>query len=188
MVRPLTLRLRITIRSHCKPVVGNSHVETPILWVALQQRLGQTRLPLPSALLHSKFTACCQHGKHQSSDMAAAGYVPPRDFITRNLLKYLPQQLPKIPPVRNAIMRRSGCFVTHAVSLKRIFFLFKQIFSRRFQRFSKATAKTEQLIILLLQGLRLHRRFLYLKTLVMLTFTSLSCYTWPLDREKVGNT
>ena len=34
----------------------------------------------------------------------------------------LPQQLPKIPLVRNAIMRRSGCFVTHTVSLKRFFF------------------------------------------------------------------
>lgn len=43
-------------------------------------------------------------------------------FIIHNLLKSLPQQLPKIPLVRNAIMRRSGCFVTHTVSLKRFFF------------------------------------------------------------------
>lgn len=107
-------------------------------------------------------------------------------FIIHNLLKSLPQQLPKIPLVRNAIMRRSGCFVTHTVSLKRFFF-FKQMFSRRIQRFSKATAKTEQLIILFPKGLPLHRRFLYLKTLKMLRFTMLSCCTWPLVWEEVGN-
>lgn len=45
-----------------------------------------------------------------------------KGFIIHNLLKSLPQQLPKIPLVRNAIMRRSGCFVTHTVSLKRFFF------------------------------------------------------------------
>lgn len=44
-----------------------------------------------------------------------------KGFIIHNLLKSLPQQLPKIPLVRNAIMRRSACFVTHTVSLKRFF-------------------------------------------------------------------
>ena len=74
----------------------------------------------------------------------------------------------------------SHCFI------KEIFF-FKQMFSRRIQRFSKATAKTEQLIILFPKGLPLHRRFLYLKTLKMLRFTMLSCCTWPLGWEEVGN-
>lgn len=41
--------------------------------------------------------------------------------IIYNLLTSLPQQLPKIPLVRNAIIRRGGCFVTHTVSLKRFF-------------------------------------------------------------------
>lgn len=103
-------------------------------------------------------------------------------FIIHNLLKSLPQQLPKIPLVRNAIMRRSGCFVSHYF-IKKIFF-FKQIFSRRIQRFSKATAKTEQLIILFLKGLPLHRRSLYLKILEMFRFTILSCCTWPLGWGK----
>lgn len=62
------------------------------------------------------------------------------EFIIHNLLKSFPQQLPKIPLVRNAIMRRSGCFVTHTVSLKRFFFL-KQIFSRRIQRFFQSYSK-----------------------------------------------
>lgn len=103
-------------------------------------------------------------------------------FIIHNLLKSLLQQLPKIPLVRNAIMRRSGCFVTHCF-IKKIFF-FKQIFSRRIQRFSKATANTEQLIILFLKGLPLHRRFLYLKILEMLRFSILLCCTWPLGWGK----
>lgn len=70
----------------------------------------------------------------------------------------------------------SHCFI------KKIFF-FKQIFSRRIQRFSKATAKTEQLTILFLKGLPLHRRFLYLKILQMLRFAILLCCTWPPGRE-----
>jgi hypothetical protein len=53
-----------------------------------------------------------------------------------NLLKSLPQQLPKIPLVRNAIMRRGGCFVTHTVSLKRFFF-FKQISVKESKGFPK---------------------------------------------------
>ena len=108
-------------------------------------------------------------------------------FIFHNLLKTLLQKLPKIPLVRNAIMRRSGCFLTHTVSLKRFFFFFKQMFSRRIQRFSKVTAKTEQLIILFLKGLSLHRRFLYLKMLEMLRFTILLHCIWPLGWEEVGS-
>lgn len=93
-----------------------------------------------SAVLHFEFGAWCQHGKHQSFDMAASGYVSPRDVSSTTYSKSLPQQLPKIPLVRNAIMRRGGCFVTHTVSLKRFFFS-QTNFSRRIQRFSKATAK-----------------------------------------------
>ena len=102
-----------------------------------------------------------------------------RGIYLRQPTQILPQQLPKIPLVRNAIMRRSGCSVTHTVSLKRFFFP-KQMFSRRIQRFSKATAKTEQLIILFLKGLPLHRRFLYLKILEILRFTILLRCIWPL--------
>lgn len=99
-----------------------------------------------------------------------------KGFIIHNPLKSLPQQLPKIPLVRNAIMRRSACFVTHTVSLKRFFFC-KQNFSRRIQRFSKATPNTEQLIILFFKGLLLHRKSLYLKILEKLRFTILLCCT-----------
>lgn len=59
--------------------------------------------------------------------------------IIHNLLTSLPHQLPKTPLVRNAIIRRGGCFVTHTVSLKRFFP--QTNFSKEIQRFSKATAK-----------------------------------------------
>ena len=107
---------------------------------------------------------------------------------------YLPQPTQNPPPkaTKNSpgekcyyekewLLSDSHCFI------KKIFFFFKQMFSRRIQRFSKVTAKTEQLIILFLKGLSLHRRFLYLKMLEMLRFTILLHCIWPLGWEEVGS-
>lgn len=139
-----------------------------------------------SAVLSFEFRARCQHGKHQSSDMAASGYVPPRDLSSTTYSNPSPNSYQKFP-WWEMLLWEGVAALWLTVSLKRFFF-FKQIFSRRIQRFSKATAKTEQLIILFLKGLPLHRQFLYLKILEMLRVTTLSCCTWaPGLREEVEN-
>lgn len=76
---------------------------------------------LCSAVLHFEFRAWCQQGKHQSCHAAAFGCVLPRD-VSSTTYSHPPPTATKIPLVRNAIIRRGGCFVTHTVSLKRFFF------------------------------------------------------------------
>lgn len=116
--------------------------------------------------------------------MAASGYVPPRDLSSTTYSNPSPNSYQKFP-WWEMLLWEGVAALWLTISLKRFFF-FKQIFSRRIQRFSKATAKTEQLIILFLKGLPLHRQSLYLKILEMLRFTILLCCTWPLGKE-VGN-
>lgn len=49
------------------------------------------------AFLHFEFKACCQHGKYQSSDMAASGYVPWRDLSSTTYSNPSPNSYQKFP-------------------------------------------------------------------------------------------
>lgn len=116
-------------------------------------------------------------GKHQSSDHG-------RTLVLFHQGIYHPQPTQIPPPTatknspgekcyyeKECLLCDSHCFI------KKIFFFSKQNFSRRIQRFSKATPNTEQLIILFLKGLLLQRKSLYLKILETLRFTMLLCCT-----------
>lgn len=133
--------------------------------------------PFYSADLCFEFRAHSQKESTRVLITAELWLCSTKGFIIHNPLKSLPQQLPKIPLVRNAIMRRSACFVTHTVSLKRFFFFPNRISVEESKGFSKATPNTEQLIILFLKGLLLQRKSLYLKILEILRFTMLLCCT-----------
>lgn len=140
--------------------------------------------PPPTPLCSPKFRACMQSvWKVPVSDMAAPGSVPPMEVSPTAYSDTSPQQATKNSPGEKCYYKEEWLLCDSHCFIKKIFFFPKQIFGRRIQRFSKATAKTEQLIILFLKGLLLHRRFLY----PSLRFTSLSCCTWPLGRGEVGN-
>lgn len=114
------------------------------------------------------------------------GYVRPRD-LSSTTYSNPPPTATKNSPGEKCYYEKEWLLCDSHCFIKKIFFFFKQMFSRRIQRFSKARAKTEQLIILFLKGLPLHKRFLYLKILEMLRLTILLHCTWPQGGEKVGN-
>lgn len=106
------------------------------------------------------------------------GYVQPRD-LSSTTYSNPPPTATKNSPGEKCYYEKEWLLCDSHCFIKKIFFS-KQMFSRRIQRFSKVTAKTEQLIILFLKGLPLHRRFLYLRILEMLRSTILSHCIWSL--------
>ena len=74
------------------------NAETPISLVRTLWQFSEHRpSPFYFAALHFEFKACCQPGKHQSSDLAAPWLCSTEGLIFHNLLKSSPNSYQKFP-------------------------------------------------------------------------------------------